>query len=88
MQTFYDLTADRSHNAQRPKPDLVPGNGPARRLRVSLRGRTPNEIAALLLGEPLPTRLDRRLKMAGRQSADVDTDDPNDRPFGRAGPQT
>jgi hypothetical protein len=86
MQTFYGLTTGRGPNAQRPKPDALRGIGFPRSLRAGRRSTTPNEIVDLLLGDPLPTRLDRRRRTTGRQSADVDEGDGHDRPFGCAGP--
>jgi hypothetical protein len=87
MQTLYDPIAGRSQNARRHKFSTLRGNGPARSAPPGPRVRTPNEIADLLLEDPLPTRLERRRRATGRQSADVDTGVPYDRPFGRAGPR-
>jgi hypothetical protein len=80
IPTLSNHAARRRQNEYRSRPDAL-------RLCARLRGRTPNEIAALPLGGPLPTRLDRRRGTAGRQSADVDASSPYDRPFGRAGPR-
>ncbi len=65
MQTLHDRIDGSREYSERPKAEAWPGKWSSRRRCVIERGKTLQQTGARLLGEPLPTRLDRRRRTAG-----------------------